>query len=125
MHMIKDCPYKGTFKGNDRDGYCFDCIPNRKISLKGKKVLYLTLHRHWFDEIKWGRKIFEYREKKLYWRTRLVARVYDYICFRNGYGRSRPYMVMAWSGIDSDEHRFMGKSVYAIKLSQILEIGDK
>ena len=53
--------------------------------MKSKKssrlVLYLTLHRVFFDAIAEGRKKTEYREDTNYWRSRLVGRNYTEIVF--------------------------------------------
>jgi len=53
------------------------------------KVLHMTLKREWFNKILSGRKTEEYREIKPYWSKRL-AKKYDMIQFRNGYGANVP-----------------------------------
>lgn len=83
------------------------------------RILYLTLHRRWFDEIASGRKTEEYREKTPYWDKRLVGREYDAIHFRNGYNRGCPWMLVEWKGLKTGT--WEGKEVHAIKLGAILE----
>ncbi len=80
------------------------------------KVLHLTLHRKWFDEIAEGRKVEEYRDKTDFWKRRLENRVYDEVWFRNGYTLDRPFMRVKWNGIREDSER------YTILLGDILEI---
>ena len=52
------------------------------------KILHLTLHRKWFDEILNGTKKIEYRNIKPYWTKRLSdsgkPKKFDEILFRNG-----------------------------------------
>ncbi|MBA7650328.1 hypothetical protein ES703_58131 [subsurface metagenome] len=63
-----------------------------------KKILYLTVHRKWYDLILTGQKAVEYRECKPYWIKRLFnefpskPKVFDEIHFRNGYGNHRPLL---------------------------------
>ena len=82
-----------------------------------KRILYLTLKRHWFDEIYSGRKKNEYRDMTDYWSKRLLGRVYDEIHFRNGYTESCPWMRVQWLGIKSDT----ANKMFDIELGEILE----
>lgn len=67
-----------------------------------KRTLHLTIKKKWFDMIKSGVKIEEYREIKPYWTKRLFRtlpenglcnrefRAFDVIEFRNGYRKDSP-----------------------------------
>lgn len=84
------------------------------------KILHLTLHRKWFDEIRSGKKKEEYRDDTKYWVRRLQGRKYDEIRFVNGYGKDRPFMRVKCKRIvyhpDYD--------CWIIYLGKILEIGN-
>ena len=87
------------------------------------KILHLTLHKKWFDEILAETKKSEHRMATLYWMKRLHGRDYDYIHFVNGYGKDRPWMdvefiecVSAWGEGNHPE--------YKIKLGKILRQGN-
>lgn len=84
-------------------------------------VLRLTLKKKWFDMIASGEKKEEYREIKKHWINRLTwheyhtygeialihalaskeafRRDFDYIEFKNGYGRNAPTMLVEFKGI--------------------------
>lgn len=47
--------------------------------------LYLNLRGEYFDQIKAGEKILEYRLDNEYWQKRLVLRDYDRLIIRRGY----------------------------------------
>jgi hypothetical protein len=91
------------------------------------KTLRLPIKKVWFDMIKAGIKLEEYREIKMYWWTRLVecgecydyskgvigapllpankwkmlmAKKYDYVEFINGYGKSAPRLLVECLGIE-------------------------
>lgn len=81
-----------------------------------KKILHLTLHKKWFDQIAKGEKQEEYRDKKEYWKKRLENRKYDEIWFRNGYQKNCPFMKVEYKGLRID------KKEYAILLGKILFI---
>ena len=87
-----------------------------------KRVLHLTLHRRWFDEIASGRKTQEYRLCTAFWVRRLEDRTYDEIQFRNGYNKDAPTMRVEWLGISMCE--FDGQECYVISLGRILELSD-
>lgn len=88
------------------------------------KILHLTLHKKWFDEIASGNKVFEYREIKPYWTKRLKSngqfKKFDEIHFTNGYGKDKPFMCVQCLGLTYGT--FEGRTVYAIGLGKILEI---
>lgn len=115
-------------------------------------VLHLTLKKKWFDMIASGEKKEEYREVKKYWIERLTwheyhtygeinlihalaskeafRRDFDYIEFKNGYGRNVPTMLVAFKGIhygvpkklkwadDIKEHNWY----FCIELGEIISI---
>ena len=83
-----------------------------------KKILHLTLKREWFDQIAQGFKRVEHRTMTPYWDSRLRNRVYDEICFRNGYTTDRPFMRVKWAGIVNNQWA----QRYDILLGHILEI---
>jgi hypothetical protein len=94
-----------------------------------KRILHLTLLRHWFDEIASGRKTVEYRENKRYWDTRLrkpmgkgwpAFQHWDEVHFRNGYAKNAPFMRVEYvaTGVKGDSHGIR----FAIHLGKVIEI---
>lgn len=53
-----------------------------------KKILHLNLKKVYFDDIKSGNKKFEYRERKDFWKKKLVNKSYDEIHIKMGYPKS-------------------------------------
>ena len=49
--------------------------------------LHLLLKGEYFDQIKSGMKVFEYRQTNPYWSKRLIGREYDNIVLTRGYPR--------------------------------------
>lgn len=49
------------------------------------KVLYLPLKKKWFDQIKSGSKLLEYRVRNDYWKKRLEGKSFDKIILTLGY----------------------------------------
>jgi hypothetical protein len=88
----------------------------KTIERMEKKILHLTLIKHWFDEIACGKKTREYREKKPYWTKRLKDKLFDEVWFKNGYGKNVPFMRVEWKGLKQE------KGNYVISLGKILEI---
>jgi len=83
------------------------------------KILHLTLHRKWFEQILNGIKKIEYREIKPYWTKRLFDSEgnpinYDKIIFKNGYNKDCPIMSVEFLGIRKNKQ-------YEILLGKILE----
>ena len=94
-------------------------IPQR-ITVK-PRVLHLTLHRKWFDEIRSGRKKEEYRDGKPYWNARLKeGQPFKEIRFVNGYGEHRPFLRVACEHIYFDHFN----QRWVIQLGKILEVGN-
>ena len=82
------------------------------------RILHLTLHRKWFDEIASGIKVNEYRDIKPYWEKRLEGKTFDEIHFRNGYSKTAPFMRVKWSGIRKEK----AKNRFNIILGKVLEV---
>lgn len=80
------------------------------------KILRLTLHRKWFNEIASGIKKEEYREIKPYWDRRIGDKMFDEIYFRNGCSNDRPFMRVECKGIRKESNN------YVILLGKIIEI---
>lgn len=83
-------------------------------------VLHLNLHREFFAAIVAKTKRIEYRERTAYWKTRLEGRRYDVICFRNGYAKNAPEMLVEWRGVR--RYGTARRGYYAIRLGRILKI---
>ncbi len=79
-------------------------------------VLYLVLHREFFDAIASGTKKTEYRADTPYWRTRLENRTYSEIVFRNGYAKDAPVICVEWLGVRRRNGEF------AIRLGEVKSI---
>jgi hypothetical protein len=95
--------------------------------LYGKRVLYLTLKKKWFDMIASGEKREEYREMKPYWHKRLLGKGYDVIHFRNGYDKTAPVMVVELVEINSSLGIIEwgappAQPVYILRLGKILAV---
>jgi len=63
--------------------------------------LKLTLTKEWFDLIAKGEKVFEYREYKPHWISRLIKngiKNFNEVHFTNGYGKHRPFMRVKFIG---------------------------
>ncbi len=92
-----------------------------KTSQRWKQaVLHLNLHREFFAAIVAKTKRIEYRERTAYWKTRLENRRYDVICFRNGYARNAPEMLVEWRGVW--KHGTARSGHYAIRLGRVLKL---
>jgi hypothetical protein len=67
-------------------------------------ALILPLKAVYFDEIRAGRKLEEYRLDNDYWRKRLVCRRFDLVLLTNGYPPARDLqrqMLLPWRGYAS------------------------
>ena len=62
------------------------------------RVLRLTVKRKWFDLIASGEKKEEYRTPSDWIRSRLEGREYDFVEFKNGYGRHVPTCIVEFKG---------------------------
>ncbi len=102
------------------------------------RVLRLTLKKKWFDLIASGEKVFEYREYKPHWMSRLRdkngSRNYEEVRFTNGYGKHRPYLRCEYIGSmimngkycepANGEPLDTEKKYFVIGLGKILETGN-
>lgn len=103
------------------------------------ETLQLTLKKKWFDLIFSGNKVFEYREYKPYWISRLLGsegtRHYDEVRFSNGYGKYRPYIRSEFVGMAIMDNEYCdpengepleeGKKYFVIGLGKVLEVGNE
>ena len=68
-------------------------------------ILRLTLKKQWFDLILSGKKVFEYREYKKHWISRILGKNgiknFKEIHFTNGYGKNMPFMRVSCIGIST------------------------
>ncbi len=62
------------------------------------KTLKLTLKKKWFDMIASGEKTEEYRIPGPWIRSRLDGRSYDFVEFKNGYGKHVPTVTLEFKG---------------------------
>ena len=63
--------------------------------------LHLNLKGEYFDQIKSGEKLYEYREQTSYWKKRLEGRLYDNIYIKRGYPKSDDkdnIIIRPWKG---------------------------
>ena len=105
------------------------------------KILHLTIKRKWFDLIASGKKPWEYREEKSYWRSRLlrwngvsfVCKEYDEIWFyAGGYcSQKLPFMRCKWNGwkwacnTTPLNGEAPGGDDFAIDVSEVLEVKER
>lgn len=100
-------------------------------------MLTIPIKEPWFSMILSGEKKEEYRERKLYWQTRLQSagllgglghpteetRV---VCFRNGYGKSRPsFLAEVWADIDIGRPEWgaeKGKTYYVLRIEKVWKV---
>jgi hypothetical protein len=83
--------------------------------MAAKRILHLHLEREWFDDIAEGRKNYEYRAYKEYWKKRLEGREFDIVRFRNGYASDAPEMDVEFVDLERK-----GKN-YVIRLGRVLK----
>jgi hypothetical protein len=87
--------------------------------------LHLNLKAEYFDQIKAGVKVHEFRLQTVYWVRRLVGRSFDGIVLMKGYpkaGDPDRTMERPWVGVESQEitHPHFGASpvaVFAIRVN--------
>jgi len=103
-----------------------------------KAVLQLTLKKPWFDLIASGEKVFEYREYKQHWMSRLLGKNgcqdFDEVRFTHGYGKHRPFIRCEFIGTaimageycepDNNEQLENSQMYFVIGLGKVLEIGN-
>lgn len=89
------------------------------------KILYLPLKAQWFNDIKNGLKLEEYRDRTARWSKRIVGRDYDLIVLTLGYPKKDDLerrLVLHWKGYveKTISHPHFGPNpvdVYAIDVS--------
>jgi hypothetical protein len=87
-------------------------------------VLVLPVKGIYFDQMKAGTKVFEYRLRTPYWRKRLEGRTYEKVCVTRGYPSASDNdrrLVVAWRGYEEQTltHEFFGPDpvdVFAIRI---------
>lgn len=93
--------------------------------MKKKRVLYLSVKAIYFNQIKAGRKVDEFRERTEFWVKRIVGREYDEICIKLGYpkrGDTGRTITRPWLGYKKKtiKHEHFGDEpvdVFAIKVN--------
>lgn len=88
------------------------------------RTLTLALKAIYFDDIKAGRKLFEYRLDTPYWRKRLEGQIYDQVVLTKGYPRrddASRRLTLPWRGchLESLTHEHFGPDpvvVFAINV---------
>jgi hypothetical protein len=85
--------------------------------MKGE-ILVLSLFKKWFDQILAGEKTIEYREIKPFWERRFTKNTYRYVRFINGYGATRPFMIIELKEIKKTDKN------YELYLGNILKVGN-
>lgn len=76
----------------------------KKLKAKGARILHLTLKRPPFDVMKTGEKHLEYRKgskwilSRLFDQKKLIAKNYDFICFKNGYNMDSEFFYTKFNG---------------------------
>jgi signal peptidase I len=65
---------------------------------KCRRVLRLTIKKHWFDMIASGEKRQEYRVPSNWILSRLIGKQYDAVEFSNGYGKHVPKSLVKYLG---------------------------
>lgn len=89
------------------------------------RILHMTLHRKWFDQIAAGTKKEEYREIKPY-REKKLSKQWDAICFKNGYHSGCPEMIVEFKRVRNRDIIFPitgeRQKIFAIQLGDILKI---
>jgi hypothetical protein len=89
------------------------------------KTLILPLKRKWFEQVKSGEKVEEYRLRNAYWSRRLSGKTFDRIILTLGYpkkGCSDRRIELPWRGcveknVISEEWNNQPMDVFAIKLN--------
>jgi len=97
-------------------------ICNPKYARQFLPDLHLNLKGEYFDQIKAGEKLYEYRERTLYWEKRLEGKEFNNIYIKRGYppkGDKENIIVRPWKGYIKThlKHEHFGnelKNVYAI-----------
>ena len=89
------------------------------------RILHLSVKKEYFDKIKAGLKINEYRLVKPFWDKRLLDRNYDLIRISNGYPKrgdtsrtiERPWKGYTMARVRHKEFGGVPRYVYAIRVN--------
>ena len=134
----------GGWIGDDRRDEA-DFLPDASIEQNTMlpAVLPLTLKKKWFDMIKAGVKLEEYREIKRFWIVRLLSNIeyliteedvmaigarfktFDVVEFTNSYSKNSPRVKIECKGIEIKEGKkewgaVQGQKYFTIKLGAVL-----
>lgn len=99
------------------------------MKIPEKKVLFLTLKKEYYDQIKRGEKTSEFREYKKHWIQKLINKdgsfkTYDLIHFQNGYHTNAPKMFVEFKGIKINKNKIgflKWEKEFEIKLGEIVK----
>ena len=99
------------------------------MKIPGKGILFLTLKKEFYDQIKSGEKTSEFREYKKYWIQKLVNadgsfKTYDFILFQNGYHSTAPQMLVEFKGIKINKNKIgflKWEKEFEIELGEIVK----
>ncbi len=100
------------------------------MKVPGKKVLFLTLKKEFYDQIKNGEKTSEFREYKKHWIQKLLnedgsSKTYDLILFQNGYQTNAPQMLVEFKRVKINKERinwFKSEKYFEIELGKVILI---
>lgn len=89
----------------------------------GERVLNLPVKKIYFDQIKSGEKVYEFRERTPYWTKRIEGREFDFVVITLGYPKRDDMsrrLRLPWRGyqcLTIDHEHFGGKvDVFAIRV---------
>ena len=88
-------------------------------------ILYLNLETEYFDEILEGDKTSEYRDRTIYYHSRIGTKTHliKYIWFMNGMNTNSRQMLVEFQGLDSQDPR--SRREYVLKLGRIVTLDPK
>lgn len=95
------------------------------MSPKQKRILHIPVKKMYFDQIKAGTKLFEFRLRNAYWQQRLQDKEFDEVHIKLGYpkrGDTDRILVFPWRGVEMQTilHPEFGPcavDVYAIRVN--------
>ena len=71
------------------------------------KTLTLTLTRDWFLLMVQGFKTLDYRKGSPYYQRLLENRDYDFVKFKNGYSKDKPYFITEFRGVSKAKSSYI------------------
>lgn len=88
------------------------------MNMLDKNILFLTIKKHWFDEILSGRKTEEYRQIKKYYINKFINKKYNKILLQAGYSKTSPRLIADIISIEVGKRQFdlFEFEVFVIKL---------